>query len=410
MIRIKAPVGKIRATLVLPGSKSISNRLLMLRAISGASLRFTNLSDSDDTILLAKALGRIQTSTSAEIDIHHAGTDMRFLTAYLAAKEGHWQLTGSDRMKERPVGELTEALKKIGADISFQGKEGFPPLAINGKKLQGGSLEIDGSISSQFTSALLLIAPSLGNGLTLKLKGTVVSRPYINMTVELLKQFGAVVNVSGDMIKVEPSRLKFSSSVCHVESDWSSASYWFSIAALSPQTDVTLGELHQNSLQADSMLPEIYKQFGISTEFKNEKVILRSAGNKAKHFSWDFTDCPDIAQTLAVTCIGLGVKAELRGLQTLKLKETNRIVAIKAELEKFGAAVEATDHTMVIMPPDKLNSSEITVQTYNDHRMAMSFAPLALKHPHLNIEHPEVVNKSYPEYWDDLQLAGFDLG
>lgn len=407
MITLQKPKGRIKAEIMLPGSKSISNRLLLLRAVSGASLRFQNLSDSDDTILLAKALGKIHGSRSAEIDIQHAGTDMRFLTAYLSTKEGKWLLTGSGRMKERPVGELAEALKQLGAQISYEEKEGFPPLSIQGKKLEGGSIAIDGSISSQFTSALLLIAPSLAKGLQLELKGQLVSRPYINMTVELLKQFGAKVKYSENKFSVEQGALKFPAASFLVESDWSSASYWYSIAALSGDAEITLGELHQNSLQADSVLPALYRTLGVQTEIQSNKIKLRTGGDRIDRFSYDFTDCPDIAQTLAVTCLGLGIPSELHGLQTLKLKETHRILALKTELEKFGARFEATETSMKIEPPPQLLRAEL-IRTYNDHRMALSFAPLAL-HQALKIEHPEVINKSYPEFWDDLQHAGFSV-
>ena len=410
MMQIFPPEGAIKAEIELPGSKSISNRLLMIRAVSGLSIHYKNLSDSEDTILLAKALGQIQGKKSGTVNIQHAGTDMRFLTAHLAVKEGEWIVTGSDRMKQRPISELVNALKEMGADISYLEKEGFPPLKINGKKLYGGRIEIDGSISSQFISALLLIAPSLGDELEIILKGNVVSLPYIKMTVELLKLFGVFVSFNNKKIVVSPAPFNMLNDQFLVESDWSAASYWFNMVALAKNAEIELKFLDKFSLQADSILPEMYSKLGVRTEFIEKGICIRGRQNVVEEFEYDFTNCPDIAQTIAVTCLGLGIKAHLTGLQTLKIKETDRIRALKTELEKLGATIEATNDSLKIYPPSQIIVKNPVVSTYNDHRMAMSFAALAIKCPGLKIENPDVVNKSYPAFWDDLQHSGFDLG
>lgn len=409
MIRIIPPKGVITTEIELPGSKSISNRLLMIRAISGLPIHFKHLSDSEDSILLAKALGQVKGKRSATVNINHAGTDMRFLTAFLSIKEGEWIVTGSERMKQRPISELVNALKGLGADITYLEKEGFPPLNIKGKKLRGGRIEIDGSISSQFISALMLIAPALGEELEIILKGNIVSLPYIKMTSELLKLFGVYVVFNGKKITVSPAPFSILNDQFLVESDWSAASYWYNLVALSNGGDVEVKYLDKVSLQADSVLPDIYSKLGVRTEFIDRGVYLRSKEKSVNEFEYDFTNCPDIAQTIAVTCFGSGIKAHLTGLQTLKIKETDRIFALKTELEKLGAVVEATDNSLRIEPPREFIQKDFSISTYHDHRMAMSFAPLAFKFSSLRIEDPDVVDKSYPAFWDDLQQAGFEV-
>lgn len=409
MMQIFPPEGNIITEIELPGSKSISNRLLMIRAISNLPIHFKNLSDSEDTILLAKALGQVKGKTSGTININHAGTDMRFLTAHLSVKEGNWLITGSERMKQRPIAELVNALRGLGADISYTEKEGFPPLKINGKKLHGGRIEIDGSISSQYISALMLIAPALGEDLEIILKGNIVSLPYIKMTAELLKLFGVYVVFNGKKIVVSPAPFSMLNDQVLVESDWSAASYWFNLVALAKGAEIELRFLDQVSLQADSVLPELYAKLGVRTEFIEKGISLRNKQKTIQEFEYDFTNCPDIAQTIAVTCFGLGIKAHLIGLQTLKIKETDRIFAIKTELEKLGAIVETTNDSLKIFPPSKFEQDSKIISTYNDHRMAMSFAPLAIILPGIKMENPDVVDKSYPAFWDDLQQAGFSL-
>lgn len=409
MMQIFPPEGAIKAEIELPGSKSISNRLLMIRAISELPIHFRNLSDSEDTILLAKALGQVNGKKSGTVNVNHAGTDMRFLTAHLSVKEGEWIVTGSERMKQRPISELVNALKGLGADITYLEKEGFPPLKIRGKKLKGGKIEIDGSISSQFISALMLVAPALGEELEINLKGNIVSVPYIKMTSELLKLFGVYVTFNGKKIIVSPAPFSMLNDQFLVESDWSAASYWFNLVALSKGSEVELKFLDKISLQADSILPELYSKLGVITEFIEKGILLRNKQINLEQFEYDFTDCPDIAQTIAVTCFGLGIKAHLTGLQTLKIKETDRIFALKTELEKLGAIIEATDNSLKMTPPSDFSIKNPMISTYNDHRMAMSFAPLAIKFPGLKIENPDVVEKSYPAFWDDLQYVGFEL-
>ncbi|MDO9000146.1 MAG: 3-phosphoshikimate 1-carboxyvinyltransferase [Bacteroidota bacterium] len=401
----------INSTIKLSGSKSIHNRMLILNDVLDLDLNFENSSTSEDTLLLKKALHEIKNKNKGTIDIHHAGTDMRFLTALLATKEGEWILTGSDRMKERPIGELVDALKSLGAEITFLEKENFPPLKITGKKLKGGKIEIDGSISSQFISALLLIAPSFEIGLELRLKNEIVSWPYIQMTIDILIEFGIIIKKSNNLISVQKSKISpLKSNIYNIESDWSSASYWFSIVALSKDAEIKLTGLKNKSSQADAVLPTIYKELGVLAQFKNEEICLTKNSATTNYFEYDFTNCPDIAQTVAITCFGLGIKAKLTGLKTLKLKESDRIIALKTELEKLGAIVETTDSSILIHETrNKKQETRNPINTYNDHRMAMSFAPLALLYKQIAIENPEVVTKSYPLFWEDLKSVGFNV-
>lgn len=410
MIQLLPPSAPIRAGIRLTGSKSISNRLLILDHLLSGRMTFTNLSRSEDTQLLQKALQQIRSSVDAHIDIHHAGTDMRFLTALLSVVPGTRTLTGSARMKQRPVGGLVDALRKLGASIRYLEQEGFPPLEIKGQPLAGGTLEVDSSQSSQFISALLLSAPAFKNGLELRLTGKTVSYPYIRMTLELLKEFGVRQEASGSIIRIFPSAPRCPASPFAVESDWSSASYWYSICALSPGAGISLEHLGQNSLQADSVLPQLFAPLGVATEYKENGILLRHTGLKTDRFSFDFTSCPDISLTLAVTCFGLGIPAELTGLSTLQLKESKRIDALKAELEKFGAGVSAgfDGLTIAARQPGIKNTKRVTINTHNDHRIAMSFAPLSLIEK-LQISDPAVVEKSYPGFWQDLKSAGFSV-
>lgn len=409
MIRISAPNTVIKTEVDISGSKSLSNRLLMVRAISGLNLHFKNLSDSDDTVTLAKELGTIQGKRHAEINIGHAGTDMRFLTAYLSNKPGEWLITGSERMQQRPIGELVNVLSKLGAEIKYAGNAGYPPLKITGKKLDGGPIEIDGSVSSQFITALLLIAPTLSKGLHLKIINEPVSKPYIKMTIEVMKQFGIEVIENGNSILVGPSAYKKDGLNYYVESDWSSASYWYSIAALAKDAEITLTHFNKASLQSDSAITAIYEKLGVRTEWSATGVKLTKVPIQIKELEYDCIDCPDIAQTIAATCVGLGIKATLTGLQTLKVKETDRIIAMKNELEKFGAKVEGTSNSISVNPASNIQTPNIAIETYHDHRMAMSIAPLTLVAGSFEITDPDVVNKSYAAYWDDLQEAGFDI-
>jgi len=409
MVKVSAINTIIKAEVSISGSKSLSNRLLMIRAISGLNLHFKNLSDSDDTVTLAKELGYLKGKHQAEINVGHAGTDMRFLTAYLANTKGQWVITGSDRMKNRPIGELVKVLNQLGADIKFLGEEGFPPLKINGKQLNGGSIEVDGSISSQFITALLLIAPTLNNGLQLKIVNESVSKPYIKMTIEVMRQFGIRIEENGNDILVHSSKYTKAGLDYYVESDWSSASYWYSVAALAKESEITLTHFNKSSLQSDSVITEIYEKLGVRTECLALGVKLTKTKCEISELEYNCIDCPDIAQTIAATCVGLGIKVTLTGLQTLKVKETDRILAMKNELEKFGAKVEVTNDSLMVIPSINIESPKAPIETYHDHRMAMSIAPLALVSGPFEIEDPDVVNKSYAAFWDDLQEAGFDI-
>ncbi len=389
--------------ITISGSKSESNRLLVLQALF-PWISIENLSDSDDTLLLQRALSD---PNSKHIDIQHAGTAMRFLTAYFAAKSGRTvEITGSKRMKERPISILVDALRSLGANIVYTGKEGFPPLRITGSNLRSEKLSIPSETSSQYISALLLIGPTLPSGLELSLEGKVTSRPYIDMTCHLLHQVGCKVDSDENSIKVYPLATSDKVNVT-VESDWSSASYFYSIVALSADLTVSLTRYKSKSIQGDAALCEIYKSLGVHTKFHpSENIITLSKTNHsiADQLRLDLTNTPDIAQTIAVTCFGLGIGCDLTGLHTLKIKETDRLTALRRELEKLGGRVEITDSTLSLYSSEKINSG-ITVKTYNDHRMAMAFAPLAFRET-LGIEDPNVVSKSFPSFWDVISKTG----
>ncbi|MFH4968693.1 3-phosphoshikimate 1-carboxyvinyltransferase [Gaetbulibacter sp. M240] len=386
------------------GSKSESNRLLLLQALY-PQLHLKNVSNSDDSQLMTKAL----TSDQALIDIHHAGTAMRFLTAYLAIQEGRSVvITGSKRMKERPIKILVEALQHLGADISYEENEGYPPLKITGKKLTEHQVSLEANVSSQYISALLLIASKLENGLELTLEGKITSVPYIKMTLSLLDQIGVKSSFENNKITVAPFTGPLEPKTITVESDWSSASYFFSIVALSaPGTQITLEAYKQDSLQGDTDLVHIYKQFGVETTFDGNTMSLMKTKQAVSHFDYDLVNAPDIAQTIAVSCFALGMSCDLKGLHTLKIKETDRLVALKTELEKLGATVDITDKSLHLQSSNAIKSG-VSIATYNDHRMAMAFAPLALK-TDLKIEDAMVVSKSYPTFWDDMETIGIKL-
>lgn len=394
-----------QSNIAITGSKSESNRLLLLQALY-TNITIANLSNSDDATLMQKAL----TSSNATKDIHHAGTAMRFLTAYYATQDGQKiTLTGSARMQERPIKILVDALRQLGADIQYTNNEGFPPLQIKGQKLQGNQVMLDANISSQYISALLLIAPTLENGLTLTLNGTITSVPYINMTLSLLNDLGVKTNFEGNTITVERFEATEQAKVFTVESDWSSASYFYSLVALSKiGTTIELSSYKENSLQGDSCLAEIYQAFGVETTFSDQKITLSKKQQPTQKFiKLDLKNAPDIAQTIAVTAFGLQMSCEMIGLHTLKIKETDRLVALKTELEKLGASVDITDASLFLHKATQICENS-TIETYKDHRMAMAFAPLALRVP-LTIEKADVVSKSYPDFWKDLQKIGVNL-
>lgn len=402
----KSSVSKKLNKVKITGSKSESNRLLLLQALY-PNIEISNLSNSDDSTVMQEALE----STSEVIDIHHAGTAMRFLTAFFATQDNRKViLTGSSRMQERPVKILVDALTALGAEISYQKNEGYPPLVINGKKLQIDTVEMAANVSSQYISALLLIAPKLKNGLTLNLIGKITSVPYIKMTLALLHEIGVETNFENNSITVKPLQAFTKSKKLVVESDWSSASYYYSICALSEiGTEIQLSAYKENSLQGDSTLASIYKKFGVDTTYQNNSVILQKSKlvNNNSVIKLDLANAPDIAQTIAVTSLGLGIPCELLGLHTLKIKETDRLVALKTEIEKFGTSVHITEDSLSINHINPLNNN-IAIDTYNDHRMAMAFAPLALKQAFV-VNEAEVVSKSYPEFWTDIESIGFQL-
>lgn len=396
---LKAPEN-LSGKLFITGSKSESNRLLILQALY-PDIEIENLSESDDTVALQKALK----ATEGTVDIHHAGTAMRFLTAYFASREGmDIRLTGSQRMQERPVKLLVEALRSLGADIEYAANEGFPPLRIKSRKLTENRVELKANVSSQYISALMLIAASLPNGLEINLAGQITSVPYINMTLALLKKAGIDGNFEKQRILIQP-KTRLEPVRFTVESDWSSASYFYSLAALSAEADIELSSYKSRSNQGDSVVAGIYEQLGVTTEYGENSIHLKKvAVKKPRSLSLNLADCPDIAQTIAVTCFGLGISCELKGLHTLKIKETDRLEALKTELGKLGADIEVTNESLRLKARTRIVEN-VSIGTYNDHRMAMAFAPLALIVP-LEIEDAGVVSKSYPNFWEHLAGLG----
>ncbi len=407
-LKLSAPDSTLlNSSIQITGSKSESNRSLLLQALY-PNISIDNLSNSDDAEVMQKGL---QISKGL-VDIHHAGTAMRFLTSYFASQEGkEVTLTGSKRMTERPIKVLVEALSNLGADITYEQNEGYPPLLIKGKKLTKTKVSLPANISSQYISSLLLTAPSLENGLELELIGEITSVPYIKMTLALLEQIGVVSSFDGNRIKVNP---KTSVDIANlvVESDWSSASYFYSIVALCEVgTQITLSAYKKNSLQGDSVLAKIYLDFGVETSFVDNSVTLKKVakGNSLDSIerTYDLRNAPDIAQTIAVTCFGLGINCHLTGLHTLKIKETDRLEALYTELSKLGAPISVTNETLTLAASSAIKS-DVAIDTYNDHRMAMAFGPLAIK-TSLIINDAEVVSKSYPDFWRDLKFLKFQV-
>lgn len=397
---------KIKAfsRLQITGSKSESNRVLLLQALYNG-LTIQNLSNSDDSKLMKNALS----SKATKIDIHHAGTAMRFLTAYYSVNMGKTTiLTGSERMQQRPIKILVDALNSLGADIGYIKNEGYPPLLIKGRQLSKKIVYLKSDISSQYISALLLIAPSLKNGLELHLEGKITSLPYIKMTLALLDEMGVETKFEGNVIEVLPLSNQVSK-IFTVESDWSSASYYYSILALSPVgTQIDLSDYKSESLQGDAVLRNIYKKLGVESSFFGTILSLKKVQRPLPAcLALDLSDAPDIAQTIVVSCLGLEIDCYLTGLHTLKIKETDRLVGLKNEIKKLGTELKITDNSLHLNNVASLNCN-VHIATYNDHRMAMAFAPLALR-VSLYIENAEVVSKSYPNFWEDLKSLGFKL-
>ena len=415
-LHLKSSIVNLQSAISITGSKSETDRLLLLQALY-PNLILENTSNSDDSEVMSEALKnfRLPSSNFQLIDIHHAGTAMRFLTAFFAIQENREVvLTGSSRMKERPIKILVDALRQLGAEISYEENEGFPPIRIKGKKLTQYKVSLPANVSSQYISALLLIAPKLENGLELTLEGEITSVPYIKMTLSLLNEIDVETSFVGNKITVKSLSLIPNPLSLIVESDWSSASYFYSIIALSEiGTEITLSSYKKNSLQGDSVLAEIYKDFGVETVFENNKIQLKKVDNcQLSTINCQLNSSPDIAQTIAVTCFGLGIGCHLTGLHTLKIKETDRLEALKTELSKLGASVSVTNVSLTLqsysLPLEVCPKGGVAIKTYQDHRMAMAFAPLALK-TDIIIEEAEVVSKSYPAFWIDLKSIGFSI-
>ncbi|HBI39973.1 MAG TPA: 3-phosphoshikimate 1-carboxyvinyltransferase [Tenacibaculum sp.] len=403
-LQLQAQNSTIQAKISVSGSKSESNRLLILQQLY-PNLEIDNLSDSDDTKHIQEALF----STSEIINVGHAGTAMRFLTAFFASKDGVVKtLKGSERMHNRPIKVLVDALRSLGANISYLDKEGYPPLKIIGQKLKKDKVSINSNVSSQYISALMLIAPSLPNGLSIELTDKVTSVTYIRMTLNLINQLGIETNFKDNLITINP-KSNIVNQVTTVESDWSSASYFYSLMALSKlDSNITLTSYKVDSLQGDAVLAEIYKHFGVKTLFeKNSITLLKSSTHSNNTLKINLNNAPDIAQTIAVTCFGLGISCSLTGLHTLKIKETDRLEALREELTKLGASIKVTDNSLELEASNKINKN-IDIKTYNDHRMAMAFAPLAFKTT-LKINDAEVVSKSFRNFWVDMSKIGLKV-
>jgi len=395
----------IKGIIEIGGSKSESNRLLMLREYS-SDFKITNLSKSDDTKTLVNALA----NTDKIIDVNHAGTAMRFLASYYASKlNSKITLTGSDRMKNRPIGILVDALRDLGAEIEYKEKEGYPPLRIIGKNLMGNEVSLPANISSQFISSLMMLGVKIDNGIKLNLEGNIASKPYILMTKKLMDKIGCNVVINNNEIVIS-RKYKSLNKIVEVESDWSSASYFYSIVALSSDAEITLKIFKRDSIQGDSIVSKIYKKLGVETIYKQDSIIIskNKISNLPDSLKLDLSDTPDLAQTIAVSCLGGGIECELSGLDTLKIKETDRIEALKKEFIKLGVdGITTSDNKIYFKGNQKLNNN-IKITTYQDHRMALSFAPLAVIID-ISIESPNVVSKSFPDYWEDLKTLGFKI-
>lgn len=396
-MQLYKPVSDIRVEIDLPASKSISNRALILNALSYSPYGVLNLSDSDDTKVLLNALD----SNDTHFDIGAAGTSMRFLTAFLSKTLGEWTITGSERMKNRPIKILVDSLNQLGGKIEYMEKEGYPPLRICGSALMGGQIRLNGGVSSQYISALMMIAPYMYNGLKIILEGTVISRPYIHMTLKMMEVYGVKTHFSDNVIDIRPqaySPVRFT-----VESDWSAASYWYEILAIAGKGEVFLKGLSKNSYQGDSKVATIFGQLGITTTYRNDGVVLTIGDKSIDKLEYNFINEPDLAQTLVVTCCMKNIPFVFEGLQSLKIKETDRIAALKNELKKLGYILSEPAEGMLQWDGERTKKEEnISIATYEDHRMAMAFAPVAMLMS-INIEEPGVVSKSYPDFWKDFE-------
>ena len=410
--KLSAPK-KLDATVALPASKSISNRALIIYALSGGHIMPQNLSDCDDTEVIINAIRYMPDV----IDIKAAGTAMRFMTAYLSLMRGTHTLTGTERMKKRPIKILVDALRSLGAEISYLEEDGFPPLSITGTKLTGAVLEMSGSVSSQYISAVLMIGPMLDKGLELRLTGDIISRPYIDLTLYMMNEFGADADwTSADTITIKPVPYKTREYL--IENDWSGASYWYEMMALmdNPDAKLMLTGLKDGSKQGDSVARYIFSMLGVKTVFesktsrKPQTVTITANGRCLPRLEYDFINSPDLAQTFVVTCAAKGVKFHFKGLETLKIKETDRIEALKKEMRKLGYVIESRNDSELIWDGETCEPQmEKGIDTYEDHRMALAFAPYALKSGEIIINNPQVVTKSYPHFWESLEEVGFKI-
>lgn len=411
--RISHPTKELHGSIDLTPSKSESNRALIIQALCTEKFEIKNLATAEDTLVLKQILNSVVTNPKAgtTYDVGASGTAMRFLTAFFSTKPGIHILTGSNRMKNRPIGILVNALRDLGAVIEYLGEDGFPPLKITGQVLKGTELEMDGNVSSQFISALLMISPELPNGLVIKFKGEVTSRPYVNMTLKMMEEFRVYGQWHDNYISVSKQKYHKKSEpyyLFEVEADWSSASYWHAIAALSKDADFTIKGLKHTSLQGDSIVGALFTFLGVKTEYIQDGIHLKKIESYKEHFGFDFSDCPDLAQTFAVVLSALKIPALFNGMHTLRIKETDRVIALKNELKKLGVEVEIiNDNSIEINPPEILQTPTSSIDTYDDHRMAMAFSALAMKLDFIIIDHPEVVKKSYPDFWNDLKSVGF---
>ncbi len=409
MLQIKYNEKKLNGSYHLPASKSISNRLLIMRAMARSKVLFDNLSEAEDTYMMRLYLSFINTCAGSEIplslDTHNAGTVFRFLLAYLANQDGRWLLTGEERMRQRPVGALVDALRSLGADIKYSEKENFPPLIIQGRKLNGGEVLLNASASSQYVSALMLIAPYLPGGLTIRLQSEPVSSAYIDMTATLMRDFGAVVTVSDKEVHVEEGSYRVEK--VRVEADWSAAAFWYQMVAFQPGAEVFLPGLTENSVQGDRFLTVVFEQLGVASQFTEGGLLLKYSGKTASVIDHDYSHAPDIVPSVMVACAALGVEGRFSGIEHLRIKESDRIRSMQEELGKIGTKIFHEGKSYVLKPGKGKNSDgPLIFESHGDHRMAMSLAPLAIKWQTVSVRNPEVVKKSYPDYWDELEKTG----
>lgn len=406
MKRIKiTPPADIQTRIQLPSSKSICNRALIMNALAGSGFQPENLSDCDDTRVMIRALQKM----TPVIDIMAAGTAMRFLTAFLSVTQGTHVITGTERMKQRPIRILVDALRTLGARIEYIGNEGYPPLRITGCQLANHEISLPGNVSSQYISALLMIGPALGKGLKLTLTGDIVSRPYINLTLRMMDEFGAEAGwMSDNCLEVKP--VPYKPTPYYVESDWSAASYWYEICALSDNATIELPGLFRQSFQGDSEVAEIFRQLGVETVYGERTVMLKKSGKRTERMEYDFVNQPDLAQTFVVTCAMLDIPFHFYGLQSLKIKETDRMAALITELKKLGYPIREANGSELFWDGGRCTPDALPcIDTYEDHRMAMAFAPACIRLGEIRINDPHVVSKSYPHYWENLEQAGFSI-